>query len=61
LDTCRKNPQVTFWAFTKSVSYWLKRIDYIPVNLILQASRGGKQDDLIQKYNLKKRELKKRC
>lgn len=53
LAVCRANPNVRFWAFTKSVEYWVKRLDQIPENLVLQASKGGKQDYLIEKYHLK--------
>lgn len=49
----RCNPEIEFWAYTKSLSYWVNRIDRIPSNLILTASYGGRQDDLILKHNLK--------
>ena len=47
------NPHILFWTFTKSVQFWVNRLNEIPGNLILQASRGGKQDHLIDEYNLK--------
>lgn len=50
---CRKNPDVEFWAYTKSLNYWVNRLEQIPDNLILTASRGGKHDDLIEIHNLK--------
>ena len=53
LDIARRNPSVEMWAFTKSVQYWVNRIDNIPENLVLTASYGGKQDHLIEKYELK--------
>jgi hypothetical protein len=53
LGVCKKNHEVLFWAFTKSVQYWVNRMDQIPENLIMQASRGGRQDHLIEKYSLK--------
>ena len=53
LEIARRNPEKLFWAFTKSVQFWIKRIDEIPQNLILQASRGGKKDPLIDQFNLK--------
>jgi hypothetical protein len=53
LDTCRKNSNVTFWAFTKSIQFWVNRLGQIPSNLTLQASRGSIQDELIDKHNLK--------
>jgi len=53
LEVCRKNPKVKFWAFTKSIQFWVNRLGQIPSNLTLQASKGSMQDDLIDKYNLK--------
>jgi hypothetical protein len=53
LEIARLNPNILFWAFTKSVQFWINRLNEIPDNLILQASRGGKQDELIDQYNLK--------
>jgi hypothetical protein len=53
LEVARNNPTIEFWAYTKSLSYWVNRIDSIPLNLILTASYGGRQDNLIQLHNLK--------
>jgi hypothetical protein len=53
LEIARLNPEKLFWAFTKSVHFWVKRIDKIPPNLIMQASRGGKKDQLIDQHKLK--------
>lgn len=53
LTVCKNNPDVNFWAFTKSVQFWVNRINDIPRNLTLQASKGGLQDHLIEQYNLK--------
>ncbi len=53
VQIARDNPNVNFWAFTKSIQYWLNSIDMIPDNLLLTASYGGKQDELIEKYNLR--------
>jgi hypothetical protein len=47
------NPDIEFWAYTKSLNYWIKSINNIPSNLVLTASRGGKLDYLIDAYNLK--------
>jgi len=52
LETCRKNSKVLFWAFTKSISFWVKRINEIPDNLKLTASVGGHEDNLIKEHNL---------
>jgi len=57
LEVCRKNPTVKFWAFTKSVQFWVNRLGQIPENLTLQASRGSYQDDIAKKYNLKYAEV----
>ena len=53
LRVCSSNPDLLFWAFTKSVKFWVNRLDRIPENLIMQASRGGRQDHLIEEFNLK--------
>ena len=53
LEFCNKHPEVEFWAFTKSVGYWVARIGEIPSNLVLTASYGGRQDALIYKHSLK--------
>ena len=53
IKLAKDHPEVNFWAFTKSINFWLKRIDIIPDNLILTASYGGKYDDLIEQHGLK--------
>ena len=53
MEVARNNPDRCFYAYTKSIPFWVKRINSIPVNFILNASFGGKHDDLIVKYNLK--------
>ena len=53
LTTAEANPDVRFWAFTKSPAYWLAREGQTPPNLELQASYGGKQDHLIEAHGLK--------
>jgi hypothetical protein len=49
----RNNPATRFYAYTKSLPYWVKRLEDIPPNLNLTASYGGKYDYLISTYNLK--------
>jgi len=44
---------VKFWAYTKSIGYWVERLGEIPDNFILTASYGGRQDSLIEKHGLK--------
>lgn len=42
-----------FYAYTKSIHFWVKRLNDIPSNFKLTASYGGKYDNLISEYNLK--------
>jgi hypothetical protein len=53
LQFIRSKPDVHFWAFTKSLPFWILRMDEIPSNFVLQASYGGKHDSLIQQHGLK--------
>jgi hypothetical protein len=53
LQLAKDNPTIEMWAYTKSLQYWVNRINDIPQNLIITASYGGRQDDLIEKHNLK--------
>ena len=41
-----------FYAYTKSLHLWTKRLGQIPENFRLTASRGGKFDDKIEEFNL---------
>jgi hypothetical protein len=50
-------PEKTFYAYTKSLSFWTSRINEIPTNFHLTASRGGKLDFLIETFNLKRVEI----
>lgn len=42
-----------FYAYTKSIPYWLERRDTIPKNFNLTSSKGGKTDALIDLNKLK--------
>lgn len=53
MNVARKNPNKTFYAYTKSLPFWIHEKDNIPENFILTASYGGKADDLIEKHNLR--------
>lgn len=44
---------IIFYAYTKALPFWVKRIDKIPANFILTASYGGSRDDLIATHNLR--------
>lgn len=47
------NPDRLFYAYTKSLPYWVNRIGTIPENFVLTASYGGRRDDMIQTYSLR--------
>ena len=53
IEYAKRNPQRIFYAYTKSLPYWVARIDSIPANLSLTASRGGRMDHLIDEHGLK--------
>jgi hypothetical protein len=46
-------PEIQFYAYTKSLPYWIARLNEIPANFALNASKGGRYDNLIEEYNLK--------
>lgn len=47
------NPDILFYAYTKSLPYWVNRIAGIPDNFVLTASRGGRMDHMIEQYELR--------
>jgi hypothetical protein len=47
------NPNIHFYAYTKSINYWMQSNIDIPSNMNLTASRGGAFDWMIDKFNLK--------
>jgi len=53
LLACAERPGTLFYAYTKSLPYWVERLGDIPDNLELNASVGGSQDNLIREHNLK--------
>jgi hypothetical protein len=53
IEVCKRNPSKIFYAYTKSLPFWIKELANIPSNFILTASYGGHKDDLIAKYNLR--------
>jgi len=53
MEVAKRLPSVTFYAYTKSIGYWINQLGNIPSNFKLNASYGGKQDNLIEQYNLK--------
>jgi hypothetical protein len=53
IKVCELRPEIEFYAYTKSLPFWVKRLGAIPRNLRLTASYGGYRDDLIGKHNLR--------
>jgi len=53
LIVAARNPSVLFYAYTKSLQYWLHCRDIVPENLVLTASRGGRDDHLIEQHGLR--------
>ena len=53
LRVAEQRPDVWFYAYTKSIAFWLKRIAVLPENLIMTASIGGRQDELAVANNLR--------
>jgi hypothetical protein len=45
-------PTVRFYAYTKSLSFWVQRLGQLPANMVLKASRGGSHDRLIDLHKL---------
>ena len=49
----RANEDRLFYAYTKSLKYWLDIVDDIPYNMVLTASYGGRDDHLIATKGLR--------
>ena len=48
-----RNPEVLFYAYTKSLVYWVANRALVPSNLVLTASYGGRDDHLIAEHGLR--------
>jgi hypothetical protein len=57
MEVARLNPNTTFYAYTKSIPYWVSNLGKIPSNFVLTASRGGRMDHLINAQSLKVAEV----
>jgi hypothetical protein len=53
LELARRHPNILFYAYTKSLNYWVARLGQIPDNFNLTASYGGHLDHLIGQHGLK--------
>jgi hypothetical protein len=47
------HPDRLFYAYTKSLNYWVKLRGDLPANFVLTASRGGRLDHMIDQHNLR--------
>jgi hypothetical protein len=54
IEQAKNNPHRIFYAYTKSINYWVERLEELKQvpNLRLVASRGGRYDNLIKEHNL---------
>ena len=52
LEVARDRKNTRFYAYTKALPFWVKRLRTIPANFTLVASYGGTHDSLIAKHNL---------
>lgn len=53
LIVAANNPNILFYAYTKSLPYWINNRKFVPENMVLTASRGGRRDDMIERYGLR--------
>lgn len=53
IKVAERNPDVLFYAYTKSLKYWVRSRDLVPTNLVLTASYGGRDDHLIAEHGLR--------
>ena len=53
IKVAERNPTMLFYAYTKSLTYWVRSRDRVPANLVLTASYGGRDDHLIAEHGLR--------
>jgi len=55
LEMARRHPSVLFYTYTKSLPYWVRRLDELAriPNVVLTASYGGTYDRYIKQYGLR--------
>lgn len=53
MEVARHNPDKRFYAYTKALPFWVKRLNKIPNNFKLTASYGGTHDWMILHYSLR--------
>lgn len=55
-NVAQRRSDILFYGYTKSLPFWTNYLDLgktLPTNFVLTASKGGKYDNLIDKYNLR--------
>ncbi len=52
-DICNTHPNIEFYAYTKSLRFWINRLSKLPPNLTMTASYGGIDNHLISQHNLR--------
>ena len=57
MEVAELRPDIVFYAYTKSIPFWIARKDKLPANFRLTASKGGKYDALIEKHELPSAEV----
>lgn len=53
MNVANQRKDILFYAYTKSLNFWVKNKRKIPKNFVLTASEGGKLDNFIEKYGLR--------
>ena len=50
-----RNPKILFYAYTKSLRFWVGGVTEMPIlhNFVLTASYGGRDDHMIDQFNLR--------
>lgn len=53
VEVARQRSDILFYAYTKALPFWVKRMYDLPSNIKLIASVGGTEDELISKHDLR--------
>jgi hypothetical protein len=53
LLVAKHNPGLIFYGYTKALPFWIRRLNEIPSNFKIVASRGGTHDNLITMFGLR--------
>jgi hypothetical protein len=53
LMVAQEHPEWTVYGYTKMLHYWIKRLNLVPSNMKIVASRGGTHDNLIGLFGLR--------